>query len=142
MLHVCCSCMINVWSCRWRERGLPFWSGSRQVNENGPYSKFRTGKFDFWLWICHYSCFWRVVLHAASRSLAIFRTADCQICSLQHITVSVIQHSWCNELNLIQTSNPGLFIWHNNRNLKTAVKMQNNYIHFWLYNWSYVKRSY
>ncbi|RXN35289.1 glycerophosphodiester phosphodiesterase domain-containing 5-like isoform X1 [Labeo rohita] len=26
----------------WRERGLPFWSGSRQVNENGPYSKFRT----------------------------------------------------------------------------------------------------
>jgi len=29
---------------RWRERGLPFWSGSRQVNENGPYSKFRTGK--------------------------------------------------------------------------------------------------
>ncbi|XP_063061429.1 glycerophosphodiester phosphodiesterase domain-containing protein 5 isoform X3 [Engraulis encrasicolus] len=26
----------------WRERGLPFWSGSRQVHENGPYSKFRT----------------------------------------------------------------------------------------------------
>ncbi|XP_077050043.1 glycerophosphodiester phosphodiesterase domain-containing protein 5 isoform X1 [Siphateles boraxobius] len=26
----------------WRERGLPFWSGSRPVNENGPYSKFRT----------------------------------------------------------------------------------------------------
>lgn len=34
----------NVSSYRWRERGLPFWSGSRQVNENGPYSKFRTGK--------------------------------------------------------------------------------------------------
>lgn len=28
---------------RWRERGLPFWSGSRQTHENGPYSKFRTG---------------------------------------------------------------------------------------------------
>uniref|UniRef100_A0A3Q0SGH7 Glycerophosphodiester phosphodiesterase domain containing 4a n=1 Tax=Amphilophus citrinellus TaxID=61819 RepID=A0A3Q0SGH7_AMPCI len=26
----------------WRERGLPFWSGSRQTHENGPYSKFRT----------------------------------------------------------------------------------------------------
>ncbi|XP_061574804.1 glycerophosphodiester phosphodiesterase domain-containing protein 5 isoform X2 [Cololabis saira] len=26
----------------WRERGLPFWSGSRQTRENGPYSKFRT----------------------------------------------------------------------------------------------------
>ncbi|XP_052008719.1 glycerophosphodiester phosphodiesterase domain-containing protein 5-like isoform X1 [Xyrauchen texanus] len=26
----------------WRERGLPFSSGSRKVNENGPYSKFRT----------------------------------------------------------------------------------------------------
>lgn len=34
----------NVSSYRWRERGLPFWSGSRQVNENGPYSKFRTGE--------------------------------------------------------------------------------------------------
>ncbi|CAB1419787.1 unnamed protein product [Pleuronectes platessa] len=26
----------------WRERGLTFWSGSRQTQENGPYSKFRT----------------------------------------------------------------------------------------------------
>ncbi|KAL0973107.1 hypothetical protein UPYG_G00199050 [Umbra pygmaea] len=26
----------------WRERGLHFWSGSRQTHENGPYSKFRT----------------------------------------------------------------------------------------------------
>ncbi|XP_054884057.1 glycerophosphodiester phosphodiesterase domain-containing protein 5 isoform X2 [Poeciliopsis prolifica] len=26
----------------WRERGLPFVSGSRQTNDNGPYSKFRT----------------------------------------------------------------------------------------------------
>ncbi|XP_059931933.1 glycerophosphodiester phosphodiesterase domain-containing protein 5, partial [Gadus macrocephalus] len=26
----------------WRERGLPFWSGSRQAHETGPYSKFRT----------------------------------------------------------------------------------------------------
>uniref|UniRef100_A0A3Q2CPF6 Glycerophosphodiester phosphodiesterase domain containing 4a n=1 Tax=Cyprinodon variegatus TaxID=28743 RepID=A0A3Q2CPF6_CYPVA len=26
----------------WRERGLPFVSGSRQTHENGPYSKFRT----------------------------------------------------------------------------------------------------
>uniref|UniRef100_A0A671LPW3 Glycerophosphodiester phosphodiesterase domain-containing protein 5-like n=2 Tax=Sinocyclocheilus anshuiensis TaxID=1608454 RepID=A0A671LPW3_9TELE len=32
----------------WRERGLPFWSGSRQVNENGPYSKFRTELSDVW----------------------------------------------------------------------------------------------
>ncbi|XP_068172677.1 glycerophosphodiester phosphodiesterase domain-containing protein 5 isoform X2 [Antennarius striatus] len=27
----------------WRERGLTFWSSSRQTHENGPYSKFRTG---------------------------------------------------------------------------------------------------
>ncbi|XP_058490270.1 glycerophosphodiester phosphodiesterase domain-containing protein 5 isoform X2 [Solea solea] len=33
----------------WRERGLPFWSGSRQTHENGPYSKFRT---DSWEVIC------------------------------------------------------------------------------------------
>ncbi|CAB1348883.1 unnamed protein product [Coregonus sp. 'balchen'] len=26
----------------WRERGLHFWSGSRQTHETGPYSKFRT----------------------------------------------------------------------------------------------------
>ncbi|KAL6478572.1 hypothetical protein MHYP_G00120050 [Metynnis hypsauchen] len=33
----------------WRERGLPFWSGSRQVHENGPYSKFRTAELsDVW----------------------------------------------------------------------------------------------
>lgn len=32
----------------WRERGLPFWSGSRQVHENGPYSKFRTELSDVW----------------------------------------------------------------------------------------------
>ncbi|TRY99161.1 hypothetical protein DNTS_033987 [Danionella cerebrum] len=30
----------------WRERGLPFCSGSRQVNDNGPYSKFRTEESD------------------------------------------------------------------------------------------------
>ncbi|KAG5269101.1 hypothetical protein AALO_G00198290 [Alosa alosa] len=30
----------------WRERCLPFWSGSRQVHENGPYSKFRTDQSD------------------------------------------------------------------------------------------------
>ncbi|KAM9733300.1 LOW QUALITY PROTEIN: glycerophosphodiester phosphodiesterase domain-containing protein 5-like [Menidia menidia] len=32
----------------WRERGLPFWSGSRQAHENGPYSKFRTEMSDVW----------------------------------------------------------------------------------------------
>ncbi|XP_061574803.1 glycerophosphodiester phosphodiesterase domain-containing protein 5 isoform X1 [Cololabis saira] len=32
----------------WRERGLPFWSGSRQTRENGPYSKFRTELSDVW----------------------------------------------------------------------------------------------
>ncbi|XP_074521287.1 glycerophosphodiester phosphodiesterase domain-containing protein 5-like isoform X2 [Halichoeres trimaculatus] len=32
----------------WRERGLPFWSGSRQTQENGPYSKFRTELSDVW----------------------------------------------------------------------------------------------
>ncbi|XP_034024523.1 glycerophosphodiester phosphodiesterase domain-containing protein 5-like [Thalassophryne amazonica] len=32
----------------WRERGLPFWSGSRQTHENGPYSKFRTELNDVW----------------------------------------------------------------------------------------------
>ncbi|XP_069389914.1 glycerophosphodiester phosphodiesterase domain-containing protein 5 isoform X1 [Paralichthys olivaceus] len=32
----------------WRERGLPFWSGSRQAHENGPYSKFRTELSDVW----------------------------------------------------------------------------------------------
>ncbi|XP_026170316.1 glycerophosphodiester phosphodiesterase domain-containing protein 5 [Mastacembelus armatus] len=32
----------------WRERGLPFWSGSRQPHENGPYSKFRTELSDVW----------------------------------------------------------------------------------------------
>ncbi|XP_062861178.1 glycerophosphodiester phosphodiesterase domain-containing protein 5 isoform X2 [Trichomycterus rosablanca] len=32
----------------WRERGLPFWSGSRQVHENGLYSKFRTEMSDVW----------------------------------------------------------------------------------------------
>ncbi|KAG7470940.1 hypothetical protein MATL_G00119180 [Megalops atlanticus] len=33
----------------WRERGLPFWSGSIQTNENGPYSKFRTAELsDVW----------------------------------------------------------------------------------------------
>ncbi|KAM6946343.1 glycerophosphodiester phosphodiesterase domain-containing protein 5 [Aplochiton taeniatus] len=32
----------------WRERGLLFWSGSRQVHENGPYSKFRTELSDVW----------------------------------------------------------------------------------------------
>nr|XP_020499138.2 glycerophosphodiester phosphodiesterase domain-containing protein 5-like [Labrus bergylta] len=32
----------------WRERGLPFWSGSRQTHENGPYSKFRTELSDVW----------------------------------------------------------------------------------------------
>uniref|UniRef100_H2L905 Glycerophosphodiester phosphodiesterase domain containing 4 n=1 Tax=Oryzias latipes TaxID=8090 RepID=H2L905_ORYLA len=32
----------------WRERGLPFWSGSRQTHENGPYSKFRTEMSDVW----------------------------------------------------------------------------------------------
>ncbi|XP_059361841.1 glycerophosphodiester phosphodiesterase domain-containing protein 5 [Carassius carassius] len=36
---------IFLW---WRERGLPFWAGSRQVNENGPYSKFRTELSDVW----------------------------------------------------------------------------------------------
>lgn len=28
---------------RWREQGLPFWSGNHQAHENGTYSKFRTG---------------------------------------------------------------------------------------------------
>ncbi|XP_062241158.1 glycerophosphodiester phosphodiesterase domain-containing protein 5 isoform X2 [Platichthys flesus] len=32
----------------WRERGLTFWSGSRQTQENGPYSKFRTELSDVW----------------------------------------------------------------------------------------------
>lgn len=32
----------------WRERGLTFWSGSRQTHENGPYSKFRTELSDVW----------------------------------------------------------------------------------------------
>ncbi|XP_077421571.1 glycerophosphodiester phosphodiesterase domain-containing protein 5 isoform X1 [Vanacampus margaritifer] len=32
----------------WRERGLPFLSGSRQAHENGPYSKFRTELSDVW----------------------------------------------------------------------------------------------
>ncbi|XP_031429340.1 glycerophosphodiester phosphodiesterase domain-containing protein 5 isoform X2 [Clupea harengus] len=33
----------------WRERGLPFWPGSRPVHENGPYSKFRTAELsDVW----------------------------------------------------------------------------------------------
>ncbi|XP_017293494.1 glycerophosphodiester phosphodiesterase domain-containing protein 5 isoform X1 [Kryptolebias marmoratus] len=32
----------------WRERGLPFWSGSIQTHENGPYSKFRTEMSDVW----------------------------------------------------------------------------------------------
>uniref|UniRef100_A0A3Q2DXY2 Glycerophosphodiester phosphodiesterase domain containing 4a n=2 Tax=Cyprinodon variegatus TaxID=28743 RepID=A0A3Q2DXY2_CYPVA len=32
----------------WRERGLPFVSGSRQTHENGPYSKFRTELSDVW----------------------------------------------------------------------------------------------
>ncbi|XP_007552561.1 glycerophosphodiester phosphodiesterase domain-containing protein 5, partial [Poecilia formosa] len=32
----------------WRERGLPFVSGSRQTNDNGPYSKFRTELSDVW----------------------------------------------------------------------------------------------
>ncbi|XP_064157294.1 glycerophosphodiester phosphodiesterase domain-containing protein 5 isoform X2 [Anguilla rostrata] len=33
----------------WRERGLPFWSGSRQTHENGTYSKFRTAELsDVW----------------------------------------------------------------------------------------------
>ncbi|XP_037534257.1 glycerophosphodiester phosphodiesterase domain-containing protein 5 [Nematolebias whitei] len=32
----------------WRERGLPFWSGSSQTHENGPYSKFRTEMSDVW----------------------------------------------------------------------------------------------
>ncbi|XP_061829242.1 glycerophosphodiester phosphodiesterase domain-containing protein 5 [Nerophis lumbriciformis] len=32
----------------WRERGLPFLSGSRQTHENGPYSKFRTELSDVW----------------------------------------------------------------------------------------------
>ncbi|XP_055370148.1 glycerophosphodiester phosphodiesterase domain-containing protein 5 [Betta splendens] len=32
----------------WRERGLLFWSGSRQTHENGPYSKFRTEMSDVW----------------------------------------------------------------------------------------------
>ncbi|CAJ1064847.1 glycerophosphodiester phosphodiesterase domain-containing protein 5 isoform X3 [Xyrichtys novacula] len=32
----------------WRERGLPFWSGSRQTHETGPYSKFRTELSDVW----------------------------------------------------------------------------------------------
>lgn len=31
-------------SLRWRERGLPFWSDSKQVHEKGLYSKFRTGE--------------------------------------------------------------------------------------------------
>lgn len=35
----------------WRERGLPFWSGSRQTHENGPYSKFRTDSIDKG-WVC------------------------------------------------------------------------------------------
>uniref|UniRef100_A0A3P8TRM9 Glycerophosphodiester phosphodiesterase domain containing 4 n=1 Tax=Amphiprion percula TaxID=161767 RepID=A0A3P8TRM9_AMPPE len=34
--------IIAVFVFHWRERGLPFWSGSRQTHENGPYSKFRT----------------------------------------------------------------------------------------------------
>ncbi|TTI30671.1 Glycerophosphodiester phosphodiesterase domain-containing protein 5 [Bagarius yarrelli] len=32
----------------WRERGLPFWSDSKQVHENGLYSKFRTEMSDVW----------------------------------------------------------------------------------------------
>ncbi|XP_061136542.1 glycerophosphodiester phosphodiesterase domain-containing protein 5 [Syngnathus typhle] len=30
----------------WRERGLPYLSGSRQAHENGPYSKFRTDSLE------------------------------------------------------------------------------------------------
>lgn len=47
---VCCCDKLSVSSSRWRERGLPFWSDSRQVNENGPYSKFRTGKLFIFGW--------------------------------------------------------------------------------------------
>ncbi|XP_057695675.1 glycerophosphodiester phosphodiesterase domain-containing protein 5-like isoform X1 [Corythoichthys intestinalis] len=32
----------------WRERGLPFLSGSRRTHKNGPYSKFRTELGDVW----------------------------------------------------------------------------------------------
>ncbi|KPP61075.1 hypothetical protein Z043_120869, partial [Scleropages formosus] len=32
----------------WRESGLTFWSDSRQTQENGPYSKFRTELSDVW----------------------------------------------------------------------------------------------
>lgn len=53
---------------RWRERGLPFWSGSRQTHENGPYSKFRTGITTFFLYTvldkCETSTFSR--LHTCS----------------------------------------------------------------------------
>ncbi|CDQ92649.1 unnamed protein product [Oncorhynchus mykiss] len=42
MFSLCvCVCVPSL-SYRWRERGLHFWSGSRQTHETGPYSKFRT----------------------------------------------------------------------------------------------------
>lgn len=39
--------LICCVSHRWREQGLPFWSGSHQAHENGTYSKFRTGVAPF-----------------------------------------------------------------------------------------------
>uniref|UniRef100_A0A3B5R0X6 Glycerophosphodiester phosphodiesterase domain containing 4 n=1 Tax=Xiphophorus maculatus TaxID=8083 RepID=A0A3B5R0X6_XIPMA len=34
--------IFAIFTFHWRERGLPFVSGSRHTNDNGPYSKFRT----------------------------------------------------------------------------------------------------
>lgn len=66
---LCCSDLCLRCVCdRWRERGLPFWSGSRQTHENGPYSKFRTGITTFFLYTvldkCETSTFSR--LHTCS----------------------------------------------------------------------------
>lgn len=53
---------------RWRERGLPFWSGSRQTHENGPYSKFRTGITTFFFFSCFCGLFLYTVLDKCETS--------------------------------------------------------------------------
>lgn len=60
---LCCSDLCLRCVCdRWRERGLTFWSGSRQTHENGPYSKFRTGITTFFFFSCFYGLFLYTVL--------------------------------------------------------------------------------
>lgn len=66
---LCCSDLCLRCVCdRWRERGLPFWSGSRQTHENGPYSKFRTGITTFFFFSCFCGLFLYTVLDKCETS--------------------------------------------------------------------------